>query len=121
MNIFAFSTANKGTPAIVYIPNLSYLQYMRIRTILPWIYSLSIAALGLSLYAKATESGNQVTLFMVSLILQFVFAVFAVYELRGSEHFTKREKADWSLLILCAPLIFGTAYFVKLRRRIFHI
>ncbi|MES2373616.1 MAG: hypothetical protein V4557_13635 [Bacteroidota bacterium] len=94
---------------------------MSIRNLVPWSYAASVAALCFALYAKANDSASPMTVFAIAVLLQFIFAAFAIYELRGSEQFTRREKSDWTVLILCAPLVFGSFYLVKLRRRIFFI
>ncbi|MDB5211342.1 MAG: hypothetical protein JWQ30_2169 [Sediminibacterium sp.] len=91
---------------------------MNTRNIISWSYIISIASFGLTIYAKIAHSESTMTLFVLALLTQLVFAVFAIYELRGSEHFTRREKADWTVLIVCAPLIFGTYYLLRLRHRI---
>lgn len=93
---------------------------MNTRNILPWIYAISISALCLDMYSMVNFEGI-FTFFIIDLAFQLLFAFFAIYELRGSEHFTQKEKANWTPLILCFPLIFGTFYLVKLRRRILFI
>ncbi|MES2332285.1 MAG: hypothetical protein V4539_21940 [Bacteroidota bacterium] len=93
---------------------------MNTRNIISWSYIISIAAFGLAIYGKIAYSGDTMSLFVIALLSQLVFAVFAIYELRGSENFTRREKADWTVLILCAPLIFGTYYLLRLRQRSLH-
>jgi hypothetical protein len=91
---------------------------MNTRNIISWSYAISVATTGLSIYTGVTESANMLTTFIIALLSQIVFAVLAVYELRRSEHFTKGEKADFTILIFCAPLIFGTFYLLKMRKRI---
>jgi hypothetical protein len=92
---------------------------MNARNMIHWAYAISVAAFCLALYSKIANSEGIFTFFLITLVSQWLFAFFAIYELRGSEYFTQKEKANWTTLLLCAPLIFGTVYLVKLRRRIF--
>lgn len=94
---------------------------MKTRNIIPWTYAISIGAFCLAIYSKMANFEDTFTFFIIALVSQLLFAFFSIYELRGSEHFTQKEKANWAPLILCAPLIFGTIYLVKLRRRIFFV
>jgi hypothetical protein len=94
---------------------------MNTRNIIPWTYAVSVGAFCLAIYSKMTGFEDAFTFFVTALVSQLLFAFFSIYELRGSEHFTQREKANWTALLLCAPLIFGTVYLIKLRRRIFFI
>jgi hypothetical protein len=94
---------------------------MNIRNLIPWSYAVSIAAFSLAIYAKAGKSESLFTMFIIAMLVQFIFAALAIYELRGSEHFTRKEKADWTVLLLCAPIFFGTVYLFKLRRRILYL
>jgi hypothetical protein len=91
---------------------------MKNRTIVPLSYAVTVGTICLAMYAKATNSVDLVTMFIIVLVSQFIFAAFAIYELSNSEHFTAKEKSNWTALLLCAPLLLGIIYFSTIRKRI---
>lgn len=91
---------------------------MNTRIMISWAYAISVSACCLAIYSKIANFEDLFTFFIIAMVSQLLFAFFSIYELRGSEYFTQKEKANWTVLLLCAPLFFGTIYLVKLRRRI---
>lgn len=91
---------------------------MKLGTIVKTSFILGFIFTLIGAYGKIIHSAGAETLLMIGIIVELIFIVSAIYEVRTSKKISNAEKAMWTIAFVSMSGLTGLIYFFISRKRI---